>query len=102
VGYSKIQESVSDLFVVLTISLSLGDVQKLQVTIHKLSKRSIEFDLVGVDAPIANALRRILIAEVRVGNFIFKLCGHWLTSNPGPDSCDRICLCVEQYLCHGG
>lgn len=25
----------------------------------------IEFDLIGVDAPIANALRRILIAEVR-------------------------------------
>ncbi|KAN0111584.1 DNA-directed RNA polymerase, insert domain containing protein [Russula decolorans] len=38
--------------------------KKLEVTIYKLSKRSIEFDLVGVDAPIANALRRILIAEV--------------------------------------
>ena len=99
-GSSKIQESVSDLFVVLTISLSLGNAQKLQVTIHKLSKRSIEFDLVGVDAPIANALRRILIAEVRVG--ISKLCGHGLRLNPGPDRRDRICLRVEQYLCHGG
>ncbi|KAI0285482.1 DNA-directed RNA polymerase [Russula aff. rugulosa BPL654] len=38
--------------------------KKLQVKIYKLSKRSVEFDLVGVDAPIANALRRILIAEV--------------------------------------
>ncbi|KAI0257000.1 DNA-directed RNA polymerase [Lactifluus subvellereus] len=37
---------------------------KLQVKIQKLSTRSIEFDLVGVDASIANALRRILIAEV--------------------------------------
>jgi RNA polymerase Rpb3/Rpb11 len=74
VGSNKIQESVSDLFVVLTISLSLGSVQNLQVTIYKLSKRSIEFDLVGVNAAIANALRRILIAEVRVG--ISKLRRH--------------------------
>ncbi len=66
-GSNKIQESVSDLFVVLTISGSLGNVQNLQVTIYKLSKRSIEFDLIGVNAAIANALRRILIAEVRVG-----------------------------------
>jgi len=38
--------------------------KKLRVEIQKLSTRSIEFDLVGVDASIANALRRILIAEV--------------------------------------
>jgi len=38
--------------------------KKLQVKIQKLSTRSIEFDLVGVDASIANALRRLLIAEV--------------------------------------
>lgn len=31
---------------------------------QRLSQRSIEFDLVGVDASIANAFRRILIAEV--------------------------------------
>lgn len=31
---------------------------------ERISNRSIEFDLVGVDASIANALRRILIAEV--------------------------------------
>lgn len=99
-GSGKIQESVSDPFAVLTISLSLGNAQKLQVTIHKLSKRSIEFDLVGVDAPIANALRRILIAEVRV--VISRLCKHGLRLNPGPDSCHRICLRMEQYLCHGG
>jgi hypothetical protein len=99
VGFGKIQESVSGLFVVLTISLSLGNAQKLQVKIYKLSKRSVEFDLVSVDAPIANALRRILIAEVRVG--ISKLCKHRLRLNPGPDSCDRIRLRVEQYLRHG-
>ena len=65
-GSHKVQGGVSGLFVVSTISLSLGNAQKLQVKIQKLSTRSIEFDLVGVDASIANALRRILIAEVRV------------------------------------
>jgi hypothetical protein len=69
VGSAKVQESVSELFVVSTISLSLGNVQRLQVKVQKLSTRSIEFDLVGVDASIANALRRILIAEVRVAIF---------------------------------
>ncbi|KAH8088985.1 insert subdomain of RNA polymerase alpha subunit [Cristinia sonorae] len=38
--------------------------KKLQVKVQRLSTRSIEFDLVGVDASIANAFRRILIAEV--------------------------------------
>jgi len=38
--------------------------KKLQVNVQKISMRSVEFDLVGVDASIANALRRILIAEV--------------------------------------
>jgi DNA-directed RNA polymerase alpha subunit len=64
VGSRKVQESVSVRFVVSTVSLSLGNAQRLQVKIQKLSKRSIEFDLVGVDASISNALRRILIAEV--------------------------------------
>ena len=35
---------------------------------HKMkceTKQDIEFDLVGVDASIANALRRIMLAEVR-------------------------------------
>lgn len=38
--------------------------KNLQVKVQRLSQRSIEFDLVGVDASIANAFRRILIAEV--------------------------------------
>jgi DNA-directed RNA polymerase I and III subunit RPAC1 len=53
-----------------------GNAQKLQVKIQKLSTRSIEFDLVGVDASIANALRRLLIAEVWV--MILKLYGRML------------------------
>ena len=38
--------------------------QGLTVRVERLSNRSIDFDLVGVDASIANAFRRILIAEV--------------------------------------
>lgn len=42
-----------------------GCAQTLHIEVKRLSQRSIEFDLVGVDASIANAFRRILIAEVR-------------------------------------
>ncbi|GFR47339.1 hypothetical protein Agub_g9033 [Astrephomene gubernaculifera] len=35
-----------------------------QIVINKLDKEVMEFDLIGVDPAIANALRRILIAEV--------------------------------------
>lgn len=37
---------------------------KLSVSINQLNEESMEFDLVGVDAAVANALRRIIIAEV--------------------------------------
>lgn len=36
----------------------------LIVTINSLNSNEIEFDLVGVDASVANALRRIVISEV--------------------------------------
>ncbi|XP_006455111.1 hypothetical protein AGABI2DRAFT_209410 [Agaricus bisporus var. bisporus H97] len=46
-------------------SWNLQDFRRgLRVEIQRLSNRSIEFDLVGVDASIANAFRRIMIAEV--------------------------------------
>ncbi|KAL0947087.1 hypothetical protein HGRIS_013228 [Hohenbuehelia grisea] len=38
--------------------------ERLTVQVQRLSNRSIEFDLVGVDASIANALRRVMMAEV--------------------------------------
>ncbi|CAO3598049.1 unnamed protein product [Absidia cylindrospora] len=38
--------------------------KNFQVKINRLSTHSIEFDLIGVDASVANAFRRILIAEV--------------------------------------
>jgi DNA-directed RNA polymerase I and III subunit RPAC1 len=37
---------------------------KLKIQVTNLTEEVIEFDLVGVDAAIANALRRILLAEV--------------------------------------
>jgi hypothetical protein len=38
--------------------------QNLQISLVSLTKDDIEFDLIGVDASIANALRRIMLAEV--------------------------------------
>lgn len=38
--------------------------QDLVASVQRLTPSTIEFDLVGVDASIANALRRTLIAEV--------------------------------------
>ena len=38
--------------------------ENLDVIIQTVSERELVFDLVGVDAPVANALRRILIGEL--------------------------------------
>ena len=38
--------------------------QTMSVSVKRLSQRSIEFDMVGVDASIANAFRRVMISEV--------------------------------------
>ncbi|XP_078349483.1 DNA-directed RNA polymerases I and III subunit RPAC1-like isoform X1 [Oculina patagonica] len=38
--------------------------EKFRIDIVQLGKTELEFDMVGVDASIANALRRILLAEV--------------------------------------
>ncbi|KDR69741.1 hypothetical protein GALMADRAFT_77215 [Galerina marginata CBS 339.88] len=38
--------------------------KNLTVKVQRLSQHSIDFDIVGVDASIANAFRRIMIAEV--------------------------------------
>ncbi|KAI7884417.1 hypothetical protein K492DRAFT_191856 [Lichtheimia hyalospora FSU 10163] len=38
--------------------------KRFQIKINRLTPENMEFDLVGVDASIANAFRRILIAEV--------------------------------------
>ena len=51
--------------------------QGLRIDIQRITKDTIEFDLIGVDASIANAFRRILIAEVR----FCSLCGPAKWSN---------------------
>ncbi|KAG2204257.1 hypothetical protein INT46_011574 [Mucor plumbeus] len=38
--------------------------KNFKVKIQRLSKHSVEFDLIGIDASVANAFRRIMIAEV--------------------------------------
>lgn len=43
----------------------LDHLKKLKIKIISKSEEEIVFDLIGVEAPIANALRRILLAEVR-------------------------------------
>jgi DNA-directed RNA polymerase I and III subunit RPAC1 len=39
--------------------------EDIKFHIVKLNKEEMVFDLVGVDASLANALRRILLSEVR-------------------------------------
>ena len=44
--------------------------KNLRVDIVSLNEEDIEFDFVGIDAAIANAFRRILIAEVLQASFV--------------------------------
>lgn len=54
-------------------SLRLEDFCKnLRVEIVSLNEEDIEFDIVGIDAAIANAFRRILIAEVLSTSFLLS------------------------------
>lgn len=38
--------------------------QGLRIDMKRMDAEVVEFDLIGVDAPVANAIRRILLAEV--------------------------------------
>lgn len=51
--------------------------QRFSVRVVKLDEMDMEFDMIGVDAPIVNAIRRILIAEVHA----------------------RVCACVRVTVC---
>lgn len=39
-------------------------IQNVDIKIKKLNKEEIIFDLIGAEPPLANALRRIILAEV--------------------------------------
>jgi hypothetical protein len=43
---------------------SMGNLDELKIKVLTLSENEIVFDLIGVDPSVANALRRILLAEV--------------------------------------
>lgn len=51
-----------------------------KIVISELSHDFMEFDLIGVDASVANAFRRILISEVGIWLFLFFSFeeGEWL------------------------
>lgn len=48
--------------------------RRLELSIKALSSSALEFDLVGVDASVANAIRRVLISEVRYRSGRIRLC----------------------------
>lgn len=48
--------------------------QSVKVQLNSLSPSTLEFDLVGVDASVANAIRRIVIAEVRTVSSVSLSC----------------------------
>lgn len=45
--------------------------RNLKINITNLTEEIIEFDLIGVDASVANALRRIFLAEVIISLICF-------------------------------
>ena len=50
--------------------------KRLKIRIISMDDNDVEFDLIGVDASIANALRRIMLAEVK-----YHSTNHFPTSN---------------------
>ena len=48
----------------MNLKLPLLFVQNFRIDIVRLTETEMEFDMVGIDAALANAFRRILLAEV--------------------------------------
>jgi hypothetical protein len=61
----KINEGTTD----TKYDLYLQQLEQLKIKILTRTDEEIVFDLIGVEAPIANALRRILLAEVTISFF---------------------------------
>ena len=49
----------------MKINKAIFILQNFKIDMIKMSHDELEFDMVGVDASIANAFRRILLSEVR-------------------------------------
>lgn len=83
--------------------------RNLKVEITNLTDSEMQFDLIGVDASIANALRRILLAEVCTNHNV-RPSTNWLNIAifpfcylyAGADHCHRTCLDCRQQLHHPG
>ena len=87
----------------------LADVQrKMKLNIIRNTPEELVFDMIGVDAPLANALRRILIAEVCVcvlGATTARNVSHAAPPTMlrvGPHHGDRACVRVGEHVRHSG
>lgn len=67
----------------------------MTVKVQRLSQHSIDFDVVGVDTSIANAFRRIMIAEVRLGHCLSAFFSVLIGGMVGAYSVYRAGVCVE-------
>ena len=99
--------------------------ERMNIEIVSMDERDMVFDLVGVDVSIANALRRILIAEVRIVYIAGSMYARpstraldhraafaiqcpngreraWTVEMAGADDGDREGLYYEQHLDHPG
>jgi len=45
--------------------------QNFRIEVGRLTADELEFDMIGIDAAIANAFRRILLSEVNMSFYIF-------------------------------
>lgn len=74
-----------------------------KVVVNRLNEDDIEFDMIGIDAPLANAFRRILISEVYPFPFLliwFDLMFVCLFLIKGSDLNFRL-LHILHFLCFG-
>lgn len=62
--------------------------KNLKINIISLNENDIDFDLIGVDASIANALRRILLAEVSFNLFEKDNVFFRINIVSGPNGCN--------------
>jgi len=58
-------------------------IEHSDITVKKLNEEEIVFDIVGIDAPLANALRRILISEIPT--MAIEKVGMWQNTSVIPD-----------------
>lgn len=58
-------------------------IEHSDIEVKELNDEEIVFDIIGIDAPLANALRRILIAEIPT--MAIEKVGMWQNTSVIPD-----------------